>query len=1100
MTTLTLEEAIDLRVEEMKGMPVQVGQDIPNPNITYGSLYGDEELKIAVIKADKTLQQRLRSLKGDLSVDTAIRNFDEEIKPRRTNRYLRPPSALTEADIFPEYTVAANRYKTTGGSGSYNRYIRGNYPESYIKEDIEPPKPMGYESALRLAGRGYDPRKEIDKEGIRAFRRIMASRGPYTPTPDDLNYGKQYLGTDLTSRLEDPDVRGRFNELFPGDFAWANPNNPDDGIAYFEEGKEPALYDSPLMTGTDALEVFVQEAPMIGTELLIGGKGIKYLDEFIKDSPQGKKLWERAVEGTAFNIVLAGGAAGARFFQLTTGSLSGAHNRDVLSMLEESGMLGLIAFGGNTVISGFMSGLPKLYRAITGRDASASDIKDIERAIQAKIASQQGEKVVTRAGEEPVSLLEIEEAMQQLGDEVGKKLKFRPTLGQATKDQYINDLEEILRTNIANPKYGKLYNEMLKGNEQVTQEFFDILFRNLDNDTTGNTVGKSFTNLFARKSLELQDEGALIIAGMRENLDNMQSAAVGKNILDDVLDLNASSQLIPRFTTRINEISRTYKDTLKADVDAAFNTPELRELTFTGRPFRNDIKAFREAGKPTGKLNIGRKQIDKTFNEIFEEGILERLTRYSYGDLSLPEINQIRVQLNSFASTLDPSKSVPEQKIFDLTRKIQDSIEESMFRTIRRNLPKGKADEVIETLNAQKYGTELANQQVIKNLMQTKPEGVIGYLFSTGTKGTKINSQAEGLIQFLRTTNSQAEINTIRNGVIDYVKRNFLDNTDTGVIQLAKNYRKFIEQNEGTLKAIFPEEQFNKIITSRQDFLKNIIQPLERLERKNSLLETKFGETNPYNIVTKILGAGSTRKASGDIIEDLDFIDDLLASATGVEKEILEKQISDAAKKYIVSRSSVDGKFDVNMLNKFMNEGFTSPGLVGENLSFEGVIGRLIQDKDSFFQYLNVLRDVGMRTQQELTSNAALRRQIQESISDPGTMYLRRFFIPPLTQFGRRTTALENIITDRNIRFMGDVLTDEKLFKAYVDAIRDTKKLSALIKILNTERYAHYRDIGSTAKFYDTDEKEQRASKKQTLTSEMKDQLMNLQNRVGVLN
>jgi len=1100
MTTLTLEEAIDLRVEEMKGMPVQVGQDIPNPNITYGSLYGDEELKIAVIKADKTLQQRLRSLKGDLSVDTAIRNFDEEIKPRRTNRYLRPPSALTEADIFPEYTVAANRYKTTGGSGSYNRYIRGNYPESYIKEDIEPPKPMGYESALRLAGRGYDPRKEIDKEGIRAFRRIMASRGPYTLTPDDLNYAKQYLGTDLTSRLEDPDVRGRFNELLPGEFGWANPNNPDDGVAYFEEGKEPVLYDSPLITGTDALEVFVQEAPLIGTELLVGGKGIKYLDEFIKENPKGKKLWERAVEGTAFNIILAGGAAGARFFQLTTGSMSGAHNRDVPSMLEESGMLGLIAFGGNTVISGFMNGLPKLYRAITGRDASASDIKDIERAIQAKIASQQGEKVVTRAGEEPVSLLEIEEAMQQLGDEVGKKLKFRPTLGQATKDQYINDLEEILRTNIANPKYGKLYNEMLKGNEKVTQEFFDILFRNLDNDTTGNTVGKSFTNLFGRKSQELQDEGALIIGGMRENLDHMKSAAEGKNVLDEVIDLDASSKLIPRFTTRINEISRTYKDQLKKDVDEALNLEELSGLTFTGRAFRKDIQTFQKAGEPTGTLNIGRKQIDKQFNEIFEPNILERLTRYKDGDLTLPEINQIRVQLNSFASTLDPSKSVPEQKIFDLTRKIQDSIEESMFRTIRRNLPKEKADYVIETLNVQKYGTELANQQVIKNLMQTQPEGVIGYLFAKGIKGTQANSQAEGFMQFLRTTNSQGEINRIRNGTIDYIKRNFLDNVDVDPIQLSKNYRKFIEQNEGTLRAIFPEEQFNKIITTKQDFIKNIIQPLERLERKNSLLDAKFGETNPYNIITQILGAGSTRKAGGDIIEDLDFIDDLLASATGVEKEILEKQISDAAKKYIVLRSSVDGKFDVNMLNKFMNEGFTSGQLVGENLSFEGVIGRLIQDKDSFFQYLNVLRDVGMRTQQDLTSDSALRRQIKEAVSDPGTMYLRRFFIPPLTQFGRRTTALENLIKERNIRFMGDVLTDEQLFKAYVDAIRDTKKLSALVKILNTERYAHYQDIGSTAKFYDTDEKEQRPSKKQTLTSEMRDEFINLQNRIGAYN
>ena len=64
--------------------------------------------------------------------------------------------------------------------------------------------------------------------------------------------------------------------------------------------------------------------------------------------------------------------------------------------------------------------------------------------------------------------------------------------------------------------------------------------------------------------------------------------------------------------------------------------------------------------------------------------------------------------------------------------------------------------------------------------------------------------------------------------------------------------------------------------------------------------------------------------------------------------------------------------------------------LVGDDLSFKGVIGRLIDKPDEFFTNLEVMRDVGMRLTQDITSAAPLRRQIAEAVSDPGTEYLRR--------------------------------------------------------------------------------------------------------------
>ena len=79
-------------------------------------------------------------------------------------------------------------------------------------------------------------------------------------------------------------------------------------------------------------------------------------------------------------------------------------------------------------------------------------------------------------------------------------------------------------------------------------------------------------------------------------------------------------------------------------------------------------------------------------------------------------------------------------------------------------------------------------------------------------------------------------------------------------------------------------------------------------------------------------------------------------------------------------------------------------------------------------------------------------------------------------------------------------MTDDTLFKRYVDGIKGTKKAGNIAKLLADYGIVHYTDIGSTAKFYDTVEKEQRPSRTQVLSSDMRDELERLQRSIGGMN
>tara|TARA_R100000995_G_scaffold32177_2_gene14444 strand:- start:2131 stop:5421 length:3291 start_codon:yes stop_codon:yes gene_type:complete len=1061
----TLDELLARGVESVSQTPLD-----NNPNKTYVDILRPDELKVAALKSIPYIRDRFIEAEGADVINKQINDFNQFVVPKITT-YDRAPFEYEDSDYFSGYARQLEDYEKNFDTYKQRRqiqYVRGNYPES-VQEPRPPFKPFGFDASKEIADLGWNPFNELDFPGIRNFRNQLARGAPPNLMFSDLNYAKENMDG------------GRFAESLPGEFIPADPSNPSKGSIYIEEGKEPQIFDSPTVRPLDVLEFAQQEVPTIATEVAFGLKGLKHFDAFLRKSDiaflEDNPITRKFFDSVSSNVFLAGGAAGARFVQRLIGAANGAHNRSVEDMMEETGWTFLLAYGGNQTIDLFLNGLPKLYRAIMGKDLGAEQVKAIKEAIERKRASKSGETTTTISGrQEDVTLLDIDEAVAQLSKEIGEKLSYKPTLAAASKDNVIADIEAMLLQGANNPAYKEFYDEAMKGNEEVIQKLFGNLFDNLDPNVTGRTISKELLNLMGRKKKDFINNSEQSIQNLILQVDNIKTTGKETPIFEKVLDNKTASDLYPKLTSRINEISRTYKDNINTIVDDALINSGIADLVFTSRPIRKQILNFKNAAEgTTGTLaSPGKGQIRKLYKETFSEEAIERLTKYSEGDLTLPEINQLRIDINSIRTGIDPSKSAGDLRAFNLTSDLQTSIENQMYKTIRSNLPKKEAQDLIDLFDAQRMVYDTANKQVIKDMAKQEPEGVINYLLSTGSKNKPlINTKANDFMNFLKETGSVPEIRAIQNGLINHIRKNFLDPSAGTPNVLAKNYKEFIEQNQATLETVFGKELFEKgFPKTGKAFNETIIEPLEKLNRKYRLLEQKYGEGDPFNIVSKILDSSPQAKMSGELIDDLDFLDDLLSMATPAEREILESQIKDASKKYLFTRMQTDGLFDPRKLNQLFNEGFAPAGYVGDDLSFKGVYRRLLGDEtDSFFKNLEIIRDMATREYTDLTTGSAARAAAKEDIVDTGTEYARRFFIPPLTQFGRRMTALDNLIGQRNLRFMGKVLSDEKLFKEYTDLITGRKTLNNFIRTLNSYESIYLNDIANTLEYYDTEEK-----------------------------
>ena len=83
-----------------------------------------------------------------------------------------------------------------------------------------------------------------------------------------------------------------------------------------------------------------------------------------------------------------------------------------------------------------------------------------------------------------------------------------------------------------------------------------------------------------------------------------------------------------------------------------------------------------------------------------------------------------------------------------------------------------------------------------------------------------------------------------------------------------------------------------------------------------------------------------------------------------------------------------------------------------------------------------------------IVSESSIARQLIKDSTDPKINYLKRFFIPPLTQTGRRITAAERFNTERSLRFLSRLLTEPELLDRYLGALRTREGIIPFIKQL----------------------------------------------------
>ena len=1056
-----------------------------NENLTYGSLLNDDALRLIAIntyvdsQGNRPFYNAMVEAIGQENLDMKIAEAEALFKRRFDARNFEPIDYNVQ-QRHPVYYKNLQNYNDPNFRLAEQQrrnllFTRGNFPESSL-EVKKPTKPIGFDKSVELAKYGIDSAIEYDAEGINQFKLMFNAGAPRNATPEDLNFAKNYMGLSPATRLENPGARGKFADIIKGDFGYVDPSRPELGIAIFEEGKRPVLLDSPELTGLDVAEFVAQEGPTFAGEV-VGFKGAGYFrDDFLKAIPKGSGIAGKIRDSVGFNLIIGGGAAGANFLQRMVGLSYGAHNRSVTDMMKESGLMGIFAYAGNQTIDLVLNGLPKIYRAIVGKDIGATELKELEEAFKAYGGSKQGKKQTTLSGKpEEITLLDIDTAIESLADKIGDDVMFNPTLAQGTKNEFVANLEQIFNTNASNPEFAKFYQEVFKGNKEVEQKFFNALYDKLDNSITGETVGRDLLKRIDIKRQSFLDEGELIIDSLSKQVNDIKDITQGKGVLSKVLDEQASSDLYTRQTSKINAAAKKYRADAAQSLDDAFEEFGLNEIKTNSRAggFRDALVKFRDYGKGGDLFKGSTQQVKNKFNDFFDEETAERLLRYTDGDLSISELNRLRIDLGQFRADLSRTSNKPsDMRIFDVVSNLQRALENNIFAIAKRNLSVGEATKFQSIFQAQKAATELANKEIVLEIANKQPEGVVSYLFNQNIPGATTNTKVKDFVEFLKVTDNLDDLKVIRNDIIDYMQKNFFDESVGTSLKRAEKYRQFVDEKQSVLREIFDEDQFNKLFPSFKNFNEQILEPLQVYNQQINILNKTYGEGTPYNIVSNILGTGDTRRAAGEVATDIDFVLGLLKLGDPKDNKILQDEIAQATKKYIFQRISSDGEFDVVKLNSFLNQGFADG--MGDALSFDGTFGKLLgNEADEFLKNMKVLRDIGIRVNGDLTSGpAGLRKQIEENISNPQINYLKRFFIPPLTQTGRRITAGERLITDRNSQFVSELIRDPELFRSFTEGLKTRKGFNEFLKLAQTHHSAVVNDVGDQSKNYDPDKKQ----------------------------
>ena len=108
-----------------------------------------------------------------------------------------------------------------------------------------------------------------------------------------------------------------------------------------------------------------------------------------------------------------------------------------------------------------------------------------------------------------------------------------------------------------------------------------------------------------------------------------------------------------------------------------------------------------------------------------------------------------------------------------------------------------------------------------------------------------------------------------------------------------------------------------------------------------------------------------------------------------------------------------------------------------------------------FIRNMDILTDFTTRiNRDEFVDNNGMLKVLTDNLKNSELNYLKRFFLPPLTQIGRRVTAAEKAFQERSGDFIRKLILDAKdggrLFDQLIKGIENNRNARMFLKLLGT--------------------------------------------------
>ena len=1111
VTQQQLDEFYALRTDAARSLANKPLKD--NPNVTYGSLLSPKELEFAahIFSPDIKSRASLIYTPEDIEkIENAV-NWEERVTP-----YNRAPIEYNMEERHPDYMESVRKFNSPEGKERRNKImIRGNYPEDY--QPLEPIAPFGLDKAKEIASLGFDPANELNFDSFTdgAAFRTKVGFAPRNMTVEDYKFiGKQH-GLD-------------------GEYRYINPSKPNLGVAYRAKGEEDfKLVNTPFVTAEDTYNFLIQEAPAIAGDIALTLYGAK---KFTGPTGLTGKVYEKGGKVLGLSGLSAAGAAGGDFLRLTAGYAAGAHDRDLMDILEESGMIGAWAFGGTAVISTASHVIPKVWRMITGKDVPAEFFEKIDDAYVAARETDAATPGLLYGDQ--ISVEQIQNQIAKLSDKFGADFKngYNPTLSSQAGTVGAADLETLFLKYADDPDLREIYSQIKLGNQEVIDEFIRVLTEkigpNVGGDVTGATVSEGL-RVMAQKDIDaFEDQAYDMIDQVRLQVGGADDAALaGETLLKQVDNPKASSgPIFEREQTRLNQIRKGYVEPFNEAWTTTLNNPRYVNLKTGAGYTRAPAQKWMNARKGESNQLFRSAQGDEAVKELYNllpggtRNTINRLRgigkegKFESPGFTIDELNSARVALNDFASNLPDGK----QGIARLARELERGLEDQMNVLVREGASAESGIAITRKVeldnwmkdndygydlkrawNNQREAIELSNSQAIRSILENqRPEKIAEYMFNTVAKGSRKNKPMTDLMTVLKREGSD-EIRDIQEGLAAYIQREVLDSPDLKPLQIAKKYRTFIKENEGTLRAVFGDEQFKARFSNPKSFQRTVIRDIEKLNDDVTRIQARFGMANigdpdkqVTNIVESILATGKTQKQSGRILEDIEY----LRTITKNNPE-LEEQVAQVTKRYLLQdiiQPRRGGGYEINEngLNKLIKEGFGPEDITGPRLTFESFIEPMLgKGGKDFVENLRFLDNLVQRELGAAPSEGVVRAlnlgEYPAGSALEGARILQRLLIAPLTQTGRRITAISNSQAERSRKFIGRMLLDEELFNKTVQYAKGRVNTQNFIRFLSSYSLVAAQDLGEELKFYDEIDKKQKTPEDKELL-EIPERILNV--------